>query len=54
MRARRNHVVAHLGVAVAIVVAAFTAPTGTSVQADGSTPVCTNGSAWDDRLKRCV
>ncbi|GLY98399.1 hypothetical protein [Actinoplanes sp. NBRC 103695] len=54
MRARRRNLVANLVVAVAIVLGAFTAPADASVQADGDTPVCPAGSAWDNRLKRCV
>jgi len=54
MRARRRNLVANLVVAAALVLGAFTAPADASVQADGNTPTCPAGSAWDNRLQRCV
>jgi hypothetical protein len=54
MRARRRNLVANLVVAAAIILGAFTTPAHTSTQADGPTPVCPAGSAWDNRLQRCV
>lgn len=53
MRARRSHLAAKLVLAVAIALAAFTAPSTTSAQAGGE-HYCPSGSAWDNRLQRCV
>jgi hypothetical protein len=54
MRARRRNFVANLVVAGTILLAAFIAPPDTAVRADGSVPTCPAGSAWDNRVQRCV
>ncbi|MFG1607736.1 hypothetical protein [Actinoplanes sp. NPDC049265] len=53
MRARRRNLIANLVVAAAVILGAFTTPAHTSVQADGPND-CPAGSAWDNRLQRCV
>ncbi len=50
MRARR-HLIPTAVLAAVIALSAFIAPVATPVQA---LPVCPTGTAWDNRLHRCV
>ncbi len=51
MRARLRHVIPTAVFAAAIALSAIIAPVTTSVQAG---LVCPAGTAWDNRLQRCV
>lgn len=54
MRARQKKLVPTLVLAAGVLLSALLAPPASSVQADGPTPTCPNGTAWDNRVKRCV
>jgi hypothetical protein len=54
MRARRHRLASGLVLVAGIVLSALLVPAASTVEADGPVPNCPAGTAWDNRVKRCV